>query len=59
MVYLRKIILTAFAIMAVQVVVHSQSNDTLPLTQQLDEITVTAQKQEEKLQEVPLSVSSS
>jgi iron complex outermembrane receptor protein len=58
MVYLRKIILTAFAIMAVQVVVHSQSNDTLPLTQQLDEITVTAQKQEEKLQEVPLSVSS-
>lgn len=32
-------------------------NDSIPLTKQLEEVTVTAQKQEENLQKIPLAVS--
>ncbi|MEX2592767.1 MAG: TonB-dependent receptor [Anditalea sp.] len=57
MINLRKSILVAVVMMSVQIYVKGQTNDTLPMTKQLEEITVTAQKQEEKLQEIPASVS--
>src|SRR5690606_8086928 len=52
----RSIILMAAAL-TVQFYAQGQSNDTLPITKQLEEVTVTAQKQKENLQEVPVSVS--
>ena len=51
-----KAILLTIAVLGMQLHAQGQSNDTIP-SRQLDEITVTAQKQTENLQEVPVSVS--
>ncbi len=51
----RKCFLAAVVLLSSQYAI-GQSNDSLP-TKQLEEITVTAQKQEEYLQEVPISLS--
>lgn len=55
MITYKSIILT-IAVLGVQFHAQGQSNDTLP-SRQLEEVTVTAQKQTENLQEVPVSVS--
>src|SRR5690606_13706900 len=57
MISLKKLLLTFGVVFSIQFFVQSQSNDSIPLTKQLEEVTVTAQKQEENLQEVPISVS--
>lgn len=57
MITIKNVLLTSAAVFLVQFYAWSQGNDTLPITKQLDEIIVTAQKQEQRLQEVPVSVS--
>src|SRR5690554_318823 len=57
MITFRSLILVAGAALTAPFYAVGQSNDTLPLSQQLQEVTVTAEKQEENLQRVPVSVS--
>src|SRR5690554_6186954 len=57
MITLRSLILVACTVLTVPFSAVGQSNDSLPLSQQLEEVTVTAEKQEENLQRVPVSVS--
>src|SRR5690554_4544837 len=57
MITFRSLILVAGGALLVPFYAVGQSNDTLPLSQQLQEVTVTAEKQEENLQQVPVSVS--
>ena len=57
MITFRSLILVAGAALTAPFYAVGQSNDTLPLSQQLQEVTVTAEKQEENLQQVPVSVS--
>lgn len=54
---LKKLLLTVALLASTQFFALSQSKDSIPLTKQLEEVTVTAQKQEENLQEVPVSIS--
>lgn len=54
---LRKFILTLITVFVFQFYAQSQTGGSLSVIRQLDEITVTAQKQRENLQEVPVSVS--
>jgi len=57
MIPFKSLLFTAGAVLSLSFYSVGQSNDTIPLSQQLEEVTVTAQKQEENLQQVPVSVS--
>src|SRR5690606_25345324 len=57
MITIKSLILTAGIVLTVSSYALSQSTDSISLTKQLEEVTVTAQKQEENLQKVPVSVS--
>lgn len=57
MIPFKSLLFTAGAVLSLPFYSVGQSNDTIPLSQQLEEVTVTAQKQEENLQQVPVSVS--
>src|SRR5690554_4677897 len=57
MIPFKSLLFTAGAVLSPSFYSVGQSNDTIPLNQQLEEVTVTAQKQEENLQQVPVSVS--
>lgn len=51
------VLLFVFALLTIGKEARSQTNDTLSQVRQLEEVTVTAQKQEENLQEIPVSIS--
>lgn len=53
----RRVIKAVAAVLAVPFYALSQSSDSIPLAKHLEEVTVTAQKQEENLQKVAVSVS--
>lgn len=57
MITFKNLIRTAGAVLVVPFCALAQGNDSIPITKQLEEVTVTAQKQEENLQDVPVSVS--
>jgi iron complex outermembrane receptor protein len=57
MVTIRRILVAAGAVLALPLNVISQTVDSIPFTKQLEEVTVTAQKQEENLQKIPVAVS--
>jgi len=57
MIPFKSLLFTAGTVLSLPFYSLGQSNDTIPLSQQLEEVTVTAQKQEENLQQVPVSVS--
>lgn len=53
----RNITTAVAAVLAAPFCALAQSNDSIPITKQLEEVTVTAQKQEENLQKIPVAVS--
>ena len=57
MLIIRRLLVAAGAVLALPLNVISQTVDSIPFTKQLEEVTVTAQKQEENLQKVPVAVS--
>lgn len=57
MITIKSLILTTGTVLMASSYALSQSSDSIPLTKQLEEVTVTAQKQEENLQKVPVAVS--
>ena len=53
----RNITIAVAAVLAAPFCALAQSNDSIPITKQLEEVTVTAQKQEENPQKIPVAVS--